>query len=82
MATLQDSCLEDPMDRGSRRVTVHSIAQSRAPLKRLSTHTCMYRKKQYIEIQYYPWFWASAESLGMYPPWLTGNYCIYFGHLM
>ena len=36
---LQYSCLENPMDRGSRRATVHGVAKSQTQLKRLSTHT-------------------------------------------
>ena len=36
---LQDSCLENPVDRGTWRATVHRVAQSRTLLKRLSTHT-------------------------------------------
>ena len=34
----QDSCLENPMDRGAWWATVHRIAQSWTWLKRLSTH--------------------------------------------
>ena len=32
---LQYSCLENPMDRGSRRATVHGVAKSQTQLKRL-----------------------------------------------
>ena len=32
------SCLENPMDRGAWRATVHGVAQSRTRLKRLSMH--------------------------------------------
>ena len=35
---LQYSCLENPMDRGAWRATVHSAAKSQTQLKRLSTH--------------------------------------------
>ena len=35
---LQYSCLENPMDRGAWQSIVHGVAQSRTPLKRLSTH--------------------------------------------
>ena len=35
---LQYSCLENPMDRGAWRATVHGVAQSQTGLKRLSTH--------------------------------------------
>ena len=34
---LQYSCLENPMDRGAWRATIHKIAKSRTQLKRLST---------------------------------------------
>ena len=33
----QYSCLENPMDRGAWWATIHRVAQSQAPLKRLST---------------------------------------------
>ena len=36
---LQYSCLENPMDMGAWRVTIHRVAKSRTGLKRLSTHT-------------------------------------------
>ena len=39
---LQYSCLEDPMDRGAWRATVHGVAKSQTRLKRLSTHECIY----------------------------------------
>ena len=35
---LQYSCLENPMDRRAWQSTVHGVAQSRTPLKQLSTH--------------------------------------------
>ena len=36
---LQDSCLENPMDRGAWRATVHRVTKSRTQLKQLRTHT-------------------------------------------
>ena len=36
---LQDSCLENPMDRGTWKATVHRVAQSQTQLKLISTHT-------------------------------------------
>ena len=36
--SLQYSCLENPMDRGAPRDTVHSITKNRTLLKRLNTH--------------------------------------------
>ena len=35
---LQYSCLEDPMDRGASKATVHSVAKSQRQLKWLGTH--------------------------------------------
>ena len=35
---LQYSCVENPMDRGAWRATVHGVAKSRTQLKRLSAH--------------------------------------------
>ena len=35
---LQYSCLENPMDRGTWRATVHRVAKSQTKLKRFSTH--------------------------------------------
>ena len=35
---LQYSCLENPMDRGAWRATVHRVAKSPTQLKRLSMH--------------------------------------------
>ena len=35
---LQYSCLENPMDRGAWRATVHGVTQSQTQLKRLSTY--------------------------------------------
>ena len=34
---LQYSCLENPMDRGAWRATVHGVSKSQTRLKRLST---------------------------------------------
>ena len=46
---LQYSCLENSMDSGDRRVTVHGVAESWIWLKRLSMHThmdtCMYKSE-------------------------------------
>ena len=35
---LQDYCLENPRDRGTRWATVHGVSKSRIQLKRLSIH--------------------------------------------
>ena len=39
---LQYSCLENPMDRGTRWATVHGAAKYQTRLKGLSTHACIY----------------------------------------
>ena len=39
---LQYSCLENPMDRGAWKATVHRVAQSQTQLKQLSTHAYTY----------------------------------------
>ena len=36
----QYSCLENPMDRGTWRATVHRVAKSQTQLKQLSMHAC------------------------------------------
>ena len=36
--SLQNSCLEHPMDRKALWATVHGVTESRIQLKRLSTH--------------------------------------------
>ena len=36
---IQYLCLENPMDRGAWRATVHRVAKSQTQLKRLSMHT-------------------------------------------
>ena len=36
---LQDSCLENPMDRGAWHTVVHRVAKSRTQLRQLSSHT-------------------------------------------
>ena len=39
---LEYSCLENPVDRGAWRATVHKVAKSQTQLKWLSTHACIY----------------------------------------
>ena len=38
---LQYSCLENPVNRGAWRDTVHRVAKSQTRVKQLSTHTCL-----------------------------------------
>ena len=37
---LQDSCLENPMDRGAWWASVHRVTKSQTELKQISMHTC------------------------------------------
>ena len=43
---LQDSCLENPMDRGAWRAMVHRVTMSQTWLKHLGKHTCISRNSQ------------------------------------
>ena len=37
--SLQHACLENPMDRGTWRATIHEVTKSQTRLKQLNTHT-------------------------------------------
>ena len=57
---LQYSCLENPMDWGARRATVHRVSESRMWLKRLSMHAVNIKmfsanEKQSVSGQGRPW---------------------------
>ena len=47
---LQYSWLENPMDRGAWRATVHGVAKSQTWLKRLSMHTCLTTRQRLLEV--------------------------------
>ena len=54
---LQYSCLENLMDRGAWRATVHGVTKSQTRLKRLSRHTHLYNKnngERFGESSFYP----------------------------
>ena len=51
---LQDSCLENPMDREAWQATVHGVTQSQTQLKRLSIHMPILRFSTQEEA-----FWTS-----------------------
>ena len=59
---LQCSCLENPMDRGTRWATVHSVTKSRTWLKWLSTNVCLLYKK-IMFLMYHHLFWSSFLSI-------------------
>ena len=67
--TLQYSCVENPMDRGAWRATVHGIAKSRTRLKRLSN---MYVYTHHIGRWYMKWLdgysWKSTRVQVLTPP--------------
>ena len=48
---LQYSCLENPMDRRTWRVTVQRVTKSQTQLKQLSTHTCGIRSSSWSKDQ-------------------------------
>ena len=53
---LQYSCLENPMDRGPWRATVHGVTKSQTRLKQLSTHAyitlrVIKRRKQPVAVE-------------------------------
>ena len=53
---LQDSCLENPMDRGAWQATVHRVTKSRAWLKWLSTHAHIYWAGQKVCLHFNKFF--------------------------
>ena len=60
---LQYYCLEDPMDRGAWRATVHGVAKSSTRLKRLSTHACERRKNTGFRKQTPKWGFSALLFL-------------------
>ena len=47
---LQDSCLENPMDRGAWHTVAHRVAKSRTQLKQLSAHTHITRLSRAVQL--------------------------------
>ena len=58
---LQYSCLENPIDRGAWRTTVHRLTKSRTRLKWLSTHTQRAKRSQFL-------LWVGKKKICV-PPW-------------
>ena len=48
---LQQSCLENPMDRGALQTRVHRVAKSLKQLKRLSTNTQLWKEIGFLLLQ-------------------------------
>ena len=70
----QDSCLENPMDRGAWWATVHGVAKSRIQLKGLSVQACKEASEcAYYLAAFYPsaycrdWFVSSHTGLPQFP---------------
>ena len=61
---LQCSCLENPMDKGARRATVHRVAQSWTQLKWLSKHTRINSVYTYV-----------SSNLPIHPTTLKYKFC-------
>ena len=61
---LQDSCLENPVDRGAWRATVYGVTLSRIRLKQLSMHAFMYYENQMFTLllYYQDTLWASLVA--------------------
>ena len=61
---LQDSCLENPMDRGAWWATIYGVTLSQTRLKQLSMHACMYYKNQMFTLllYYQNTLWASLVA--------------------
>ena len=59
--TLQYSCLENPMDRGGWRATVHGVAESQTRRKRLSRHAS-FLPMFVSEYGFFQW-WAARPDL-------------------
>ena len=57
---LQYSCLENPMDRGAWRATVHSVTKSRTRLKQLSMHTSRVQNRSISYTSQYPEVYLKA----------------------
>ena len=60
---LQNSSLENPMDRGAWWATVHRVAQSRTQLKWLSMHSCVYHVHIYLYIYIHFHFQKSRKCV-------------------
>ena len=88
---LQYSCLENLMDRGAWRATVHGVTKSQTRLKRLSRHTHLYNKnngERFGESSFYPiltwitlgadwWPWGEWMSYRVQVFWIiTGTWLL------
>ena len=49
---LQYSCLENPMDRGALRATVHRVTKSQTWLKQLSMHACKSHQREFMSFEH------------------------------
>ena len=58
--SLQYSCLENPMEKGTQWAIVHAVAQSRTQLKQLSRHA--YRIYTYTNMLLFLFFWRALTN--------------------
>ena len=58
---LQYSCLENPMDRGAWRATIHRVAQSWTRLKQPSTHTYTNHYNLLLKTLEVRWWWSQSN---------------------
>ena len=81
---LQYSCLENPMDRGAWRATVHGVTKSRTQLEQLSNHSTSLPKKDLRNIQLYldfPIIWIKP-SLCQHSCLLFCSSLFFFSYLL
>ena len=65
---LQDSCLENPMDRGVWQATVHRVAKSQTRLKQLNTHKHTHTHTEYTQAHTYVLYnWFDIYNKNYYP---------------
>ena len=68
----QYSCLENRMDRGAWRATVHGVTNSQTWLKQLSTHTCILNANLHLQMSstVFIQIWAAGECEVCDSSWL------------
>ena len=57
------SCMENPMDRGASRATVHGVAKSQTRLKQLSMYHLEHLALWFRSHNKQPWLWFESVSL-------------------
>ena len=73
---LQNSSLENPLDRGGWQATVHRVVKSWTQLKQLSTHICMKfigASQAVLVLKNLPANAGEARDVGLIPWWGTAT---------